>query len=250
MKPIISIESINKYYDSRIILKNITLDVEKGSVVAIIGPSGSGKTTLLRCLNYLTKIDNGKISIKNLEINTLPPRFDIRSLRKKVGIVFQQYNLWPHKTVLENLIEAPMLVLGLGKKEAIQKAYILLNKIGLVDKKSEYPLSLSGGQQQRVAIARALIMDPEILLLDEITSSLDPETAWEVLELLKKVVYEKKRTIIIVTHQLSFVKEIADSFVFINNGEIIEQGTPQKIFTNPKYERTRLFLKHNLQYYK
>lgn len=248
MKSVISIQNVSKKFGELEVLKTISLDVPVGQVLAIIGPSGSGKTTLLRCLNLLTRIDSGKIEINGFSINNDSVNLDIRSLREKVGMVFQQFNLWPHKTVIENLVEAPMLVLGLAEKEAKEKAQVLLKRVGLEDKANEYPSRLSGGQQQRVAIARALAIEPEILLLDEITSALDPELVGEVLNVVREIVAEHKRTILLVTHEMGFARDVADEVIFMDKGTIIERGKPDKIFREPAKERTRQFLQRILSY--
>ncbi|OGI68947.1 hypothetical protein A3A05_02340 [Candidatus Nomurabacteria bacterium RIFCSPLOWO2_01_FULL_41_12] len=248
MKSAISIQNISKKFGTLEVLKNISFDVPVGRVLAIIGPSGSGKTTLLRCLNLLARIDDGKIEMNGFSIINKPTNFNIRVLREKVGMVFQQFNLWPHKTVIENLIEAPMLVRGLSRSEATEKAKIFLKRVGLADKANEYPSRLSGGQQQRVAIARALAMEPEILLLDEITSALDPELVGEVLNVVREIVAEHKRTILLVTHEMGFARDVADEVIFMDKGIIIEQGKPDDLFRDPKQERTRQFLQRILNY--
>ena len=201
--------------------------------MAIIGPSGSGKTTLLRCLNFLTRLNNGKIEIGDFVINNDPTNLDVRALRKKLGWCFNNTIFGSHKTVIENLIEAPILVRGLSKAEATEKAEVLLRRVGLSNKSKEYPSRLSGGQQQRVAIARALAMEPEILLLDEITSALDPELVSEVLNVVKEIVKDHKRTVLLVTHEMGFAKDIADEVVFIDKGVVIERGKPKRFFMNP-----------------
>lgn len=246
MKSIINIQNVSKKFGAHEVLKDISFDVKTGQVLAIIGPSGSGKTTLLRCINSLTRLSSGRIEIGDFIIDNNPTNLDAQALRKKVGMVFQQYNLWPHKTVLENLIEAPISVRNLSKPEAIEKAMILLKQVGLSDKSKEYPSRLSGGQQQRVAIARALTMEPEILLFDEITSALDPELVDEVLNMMEGIVEEHKCTILLVTHEMGFAKDVADKVIFIDKGTIIEQGNPCEIFYEPKQERTRQFLQRIL----
>ena len=246
MKPLISIHNLHKKYGSHDILKGINLEISSGEIIALIGASGSGKTTLLRCLNLLARPDAGEIRINDEKINNFTDH-QLTELRTKVGMVFQQFNLWPNKTVLENLIEAPILVFGKNKIEAIKQAKILLKKVGLEQKINSYPDSLSGGQQQRVALARALMMNPEILLLDEITSALDPELVGEVLNVVKKIAQEHKQTILIVTHEMEFAKEIADRVIFMDQGIIIEQGHPFEVLANPKEERTRKFLKRILR---
>lgn len=204
MKPVISIKNISKHSGTLEILKGISFDVEAGRVTAIIGPSGSGKTTLLRCINLLTQINSGEITVGDIMFTSNSEDIDTRKLREHVGIVFQQFNLWPHRTVLENLIEAPIRVKKIPRQRAAENARELLKRIGLLEKQNAYPVTLSGGEQQRVAIARALIMEPKILLLDEITSALDPELVGEVLTLVREIAEEHKRTIIIVTHEMGF----------------------------------------------
>jgi len=251
MKLAISVQNVSKKFGELEVLKTVSFDVPAGQVLAIIGPSGSGKTTLLHCLNLLTRIDSGKVEINGFSINNDPKNLanlDIRALRQKVGMVFQQFNLWPHKTVIENLIEAPMLVLGFAENEAKKKAQILLKRVGLTEKENEYPSRLSGGQRQRVAIARALAMEPEILLLDEITSALDPELVCEVLNVMRKIVAEHKRTILLVTHEMGFARDVADEVIFMDKGMIVERGKPDKIFREPEKERTRQFLQRILSY--
>lgn len=241
MKPLIEITNLKKSYGSIKVLNGVNLSVAAGEIVALIGPSGSGKTTLLRCLNLLVRPDSGEIKI-DAEITNVLVKDELINLRSLVGMVFQQFNLWPGKTVLENIIEAPIRVLGKNKIEAIKQAKGLLIQVGLLDKKDSYPENLSGGQQQRVAIVRALIMNPEILLLDEITSALDPELAGEVLEVVRKLAKERKKTMIIATHEMSFAKEIADRVVFMDKGAVVEQGPTEMILNSPQEERTKKFL--------
>jgi ABC-type polar amino acid transport system ATPase subunit len=248
MKPAISISNISKSFGTLKVLKDITIEVAASQVVAIIGTSGSGKTTLLRCINRMTNVDAGTIMVDEINVSTLADDKSIRSLREKVGMVFQQYNLWPHKTVLENIIQAPQLVKKLPPDQTIRKARTLLNQVGLSAKENNYPDTLSGGQQQRVAIARALAMEPDILLLDEITSALDPELVGEVLNVVIKIVQDHKRTIILVTHEMAFARDVADRVLFLDGGRIIEEGKPAEIFNNPKEERTKQFLKRILRY--
>ncbi len=247
MKPVISVKNIHKRFVTSEVLNGVSFDVEQGEVIAIIGPSGSGKTTLIRCLNLLSRIDKGSIHITNIKITPEATNQYTRELREKVGMVFQQFNLWPHKTVLENLILAPMMVRGESQAEATAKAHHFLEQVGLSDKASVYPSTLSGGQQQRVAIARALTMEQEILLFDEITSALDPELVGDVLKVIEKIAKERKRTLIIVTHEMGFAQEVADRVIFMDQGVIVEQGKPNAIFSKPKEERTRQFLKRVLR---
>ena len=245
----IKMEKVSKSFGSLEVLKGINFEVSKGEVVCIIGPSGSGKSTLLRCLNHLERITSGRIFIEG---ELIDERIDgknqlkisqnkVSELCTKLGMVFQRFNLFPHMTVLENIIEAPVTVKKVPKQEAEKIAVQLLKKVGLEEKKDEYPSRLSGGQQQRVAIARALAMQPKIMLFDEPTSALDPELVGEVLEVMKELAREGM-TMLVVTHEMGFAREVADRVVFMDQGYIIEEGTPDEIFTNPKNERTRSFL--------
>ncbi len=246
--------NIYKRFKNLEVLKGISLEVEKGEVVAIIGPSGSGKSTFLRCIDRLEIIDGGSIEIEGEAMVTMDSsgksryakECDIRRIRKKMGMVFQSFNLFPHRTVLGNIIEAPIIVNGEKKEEAIRKAEILLRKVGLIDKKDCYPSQLSGGQKQRVAIARALAMNPDIMLFDEPTSALDPELTGEVLKVMRDLAQEHM-TMLVVTHEMGFAREVADRVVFMDNGEIIEEGKPEEIFQNPRHERTKAFLSQVLQ---
>jgi ABC-type polar amino acid transport system ATPase subunit len=248
---VIEVDGLRKSFGSNEILTGINLNIEHSEVVCIIGPSGSGKSTLLRCLNLLEKPSGGKISIDEQVIYpqkkaSRSTELNLRQIRSKVGMVFQQYNLWPHKTVINNLIEAPMLVQRKEKQQAINKAEGLLTKVGLTDKRDAYPASLSGGQQQRVAIARALTMDPNIMLFDEPTSALDPELVGEVLKVMKDLASEGM-TMVVVTHEMAFAREVADRIIFMDQGVVVEQGPPSEIFTNPKSERLRQFLTNVLR---
>jgi len=245
----IKMEKVSKSFGSLEVLKGINFEVSKGEVVCIIGPSGSGKSTLLRCLNHLERITSGRIFIEG---ELIDERIDgknqlkisqnkVSELCTKLGMVFQRFNLFPHMTVLENIIEAPVTVKKVPKQEAEKIAVQLLKKVGLEEKKDEYPSRLSGGQQQRVAIARALAMQPKIMLFDEPTSALDPELVGEVLEVMKELAREGM-TMLVVTHEMGFAREVADSVVYMDQGYIIEESTPDEIFTNPKNERTRSFL--------
>jgi ABC-type polar amino acid transport system ATPase subunit len=248
MKSAVDVRNVSKKFGELEVLKNISFEVRPGRVLAIIGPSGSGKTTLLRCLNMLTRIDGGEIKIGGLTITRDPANTDARALRKNVGMVFQEFNLWPHRTALENVIEVPVLLRRMPKTEAVKRTEILLKRVGLADKMNEYPSRLSGGQQQRVAIARALAMEPEILLLDEITSALDPELVSEVLNVVREIVEEHKRAILLVTHEMGFARDVADEIMFMDKGIVIERGKPDTIFREPKQERTRQFLQRILSY--
>ncbi|MEA0554665.1 amino acid ABC transporter ATP-binding protein [Lysinibacillus irui] len=238
-KEMIKIKQLNKSFGDLHVLKNIDMTVYESDVVCLIGSSGSGKSTLLRCLNFLERKDNGHIIIEGNEVN--PRTDDLNKIREKVGMVFQNFNLFPHKTVLENIIEAPIMVKGVGKEKAIIKAKQLLKKVGLEDKSDVYPSKLSGGQKQRVAIARALAMEPDIMLFDEPTSALDPELVGEVLTTMKDLA-EEGMTMVVVTHEMGFAREVADWIVYMHDGKIIERGTPEQFFNHPKEERTREFL--------
>ncbi len=220
-------------------LQNVSCRVAKGEVVVIIGPSGSGKSTLLRCLNRLEHADTGHIYIDGVDI--LDRKTNINKVRAEVGMVFQSFNLFPHKTVLENVTLAQKVVRKRSEKEAVAKAMALLQKVGIPDKASVYPDRLSGGQQQRVAIARALAMDPKVMLFDEPTSALDPEMIGEVLDVMKALAREGM-TMIVVTHEMGFAREVADRVIFMDQGCIVEEGTPEHFFTNPTHSRTKLFL--------
>lgn len=233
MEEVLKVEKLLKKYDDITVLDNISLTVNKGEVVVIVGPSGCGKSTFLRCLNGLEEIQDGKIVLDSDN-----SKFD----RKKIGMVFQSYDLFPHKTILQNIILAPIKVQKRNKKEAEKEAMELLERIGLSAKRNSYPRQLSGGQKQRVAIVRALIMHPEILLLDEITAALDPEMVREVLDLVLSLANEG-RTMIIVTHEMNFAKAVADRVVFMDGGVIVEEGKPEEFFEHPKTERLKRFLK-------
>ncbi|MER2028664.1 MAG: amino acid ABC transporter ATP-binding protein [Solibacillus sp.] len=239
-KEMIKINQLNKSFGDLHVLKNIDMTVFESDVVCLIGSSGSGKSTLLRCLNFLERKDSGSITIGGKEVD--PKNDNLNNIREKVGMVFQHFNLFPHKTVLENIIEAPVMVKGIDKKEAISKAKHLLEKVGLEDKADVYPNKLSGGQKQRVAIARALAMEPEIMLFDEPTSALDPELVGEVLTTMKELAQEGM-TMVVVTHEMGFAREVADWIVYMHDGEIIERGDPDQFFNHPKEERTKEFLK-------
>lgn len=239
-KEMIKINQLNKSFGDLHVLKNIDMTVYESDVVCLIGSSGSGKSTLLRCLNFLERKDSGSITIGGKEVD--PKNDNLNNIREKVGMVFQHFNLFPHKTVLENIIEAPVMVKGIDKKEAISKAKQLLEKVGLEDKADVYPNKLSGGQKQRVAIARALAMEPDIMLFDEPTSALDPELVGEVLTTMKELAQEGM-TMVVVTHEMGFAKEVADWIVYMHDGEIIERGDPDQFFNHPKEERTQEFLK-------
>lgn len=238
MSELLKIEHIHKTYDDLIVLDDVTLSVNKGEVVVVVGPSGCGKSTLIRCINGLESIQNGKITLDNDVINPIQGK---GKGRDKLGMVFQSYDLFPHKTILQNLTLAPVKVQKRKKAEVETEAIKLLKRVGLEDKKNSFPRQLSGGQKQRVAIVRALIMNPEVLLLDEITAALDPEMVREVLDVVFSLAKEG-RTMIIVTHEMAFAKAVADRVVFIDGGKIVEEGRPQEFFSNPKTERLKRFL--------
>ena len=239
----IRINGLYKQFDQLQVLKGIDIDVEKGKVVVVIGPSGSGKTTMLRCLNVLETPTKGVISIEgqSLDFSKTVAKKDIASFRRLTGMVFQSYNLFPHKTALENVMEGPVVVKGENKETARKKAQTLLEKVGLGDKENYYPAQLSGGQQQRVGIARALAMEPEVMLFDEPTSALDPELVGEVLKVMKDLAAEGM-TMIVVTHEMRFAREVADEVIFMDQGVVVERNKPDEIFTHPKEERTKKFL--------
>ena len=237
---IIKSVDVKKWYGDFQALKGISMDVAEGEVLVIAGPSGSGKSTFIRCINRLEQHQDGQIFVDGIELtNDLK---NIEAIRSEVGMVFQQFNLFPHMTALQNCIEAPVEVLGMKKEEAEERALDLLDLVGLSDKKDEHPSRLSGGQQQRVAIARALAMRPKVMLLDEITSALDPEVVGEVLNVIRSLNKEHDLTMIMVTHQMGFAKEISDRVCFFNEGKIFEQGPPEQLFDNPQNDRTKQFL--------
>ena len=235
----IQIKNIKKKYGKLEVLKDINLDIKKGEIVAILGPSGSGKSTLLRCINLLEQPNDGEIIFKGN--NILDKQCDINKIRQNIGMVFQNFNLFPNMTVLENIIMAPIKVKNITKEEAIKDAMELLNRVGLTDKKDEYPNQLSGGQKQRIAIARALAMKPDVMLFDEPTSALDPEMVKEVLDVMKELANEGM-TMAVVTHEIGFAREVANKVVFMDEGYILEEGNPKEIFYNPKHIRTKQFL--------
>ena len=239
---LIQVKNLKKHYHRGAIkaLDGVTADINKGDVMVVIGPSGSGKSTFLRCMNLLETPTGGHIYFEGTDITD--PKTNIDKLRQKMGMVFQQFNLFPHMTVLENLIEAPVNVQKRDKAEVIKEAEVLLAKVGLSDKRDVYPRKLSGGQQQRVAIARALAMKPAIMLFDEPTSSLDPELTGEVLRTMRELA-DEKMTMVVVTHEMGFAREVATKVVFMADGHVQEQGSPEEIFVNPKNERLKSFLK-------
>ncbi|QDS32937.1 amino acid ABC transporter ATP-binding protein [Brevibacillus brevis] len=241
----ITITDVHKQFNTLHVLKGISLSVEKGKVVVIIGPSGSGKTTLLRCLNALEVPTSGSVQIGDvkLDFSKKVERTSIPKLRKQTGMVFQNYNLFPHMTAVENVMEGPVTVKKEDKEKARSKAAALLTKVGLGDKLDHFPAQLSGGQQQRVGIARALAMDPQVMLFDEPTSALDPELVGEVLKVMKELAQEGM-TMIVVTHEMGFAREVADEVIFMDQGVIVERDTPSHLFAKPREERTRQFLQH------
>ena len=247
---VMSAQDVHKRFGRLKVLKGVSLDVSRGEVVCMIGPSGSGKTTFIRCINHLEKIDGGRIEVNGHLIgyrerngklieDTEP---SIARQRAEIGMVFQRFNLFPHKTALENVIEAPIQVRGVPKGQAIKEGEALLARVGLAEKRDVYPGKLSGGQQQRVAIARALAMKPSLLLFDEVTSALDPEMIGEVLDVMKGLATDFQTTMIVVTHEMGFAREAADRVVMMDDGQIIEEGTPEHFFREPREERTKQFL--------
>lgn len=241
--PIIQVENVYKFFGQLTALNDVSLNITSGEKVVILGPSGSGKSTLLRSINRLEKIDKGHIVVDGQDITA--PECNINNVRQELGMVFQSFNLFPHKTVLGNLIMAPMRLKKMLKEEAESIALELLKKVGISDKAHVYPAKLSGGQQQRVAIARALAMNPKIMLFDEPTSALDPEMIGEVLDVMTSLAKEGM-TMVCVTHEMGFAREVADRLVFMDHGEIIETGTPEEFFTNPKHPRLKQFLQQIL----
>ncbi|MFF2875388.1 amino acid ABC transporter ATP-binding protein [Gottfriedia sp. NPDC057991] len=235
----IRITNLNKSFGNVHVLKGITTIIEQGSVVAVIGPSGSGKSTFLRCMNLLETPSNGEIWMDDIEITN--PKSNIMKIREDVGMVFQHFHLFPHMTVLENITYAPINVKGMSKAKAEENANALLEKVGLLEKANVYPPKLSGGQKQRVAIARALAMEPKVMLFDEPTSALDPEMVKEVLEVMKSLAHTGM-TMVIVTHEMGFAKEVADRILFLDEGNLVEDATPVELFTRPKTNRAKLFL--------
>ncbi|SET69713.1 amino acid ABC transporter ATP-binding protein, PAAT family [Oceanobacillus limi] len=235
----IRVEKLNKFFGDLHVLKDIDLKVNESDVVVLVGASGSGKSTLLRCLNFLEIKNDGKIIIDGEQVEK--ETHDLNKIRERVGMVFQHFNLFPHKTVIENVIEAPTQVKGIAKSKAIQEGKELLDKVGLGDKYDVYPSTLSGGQKQRVAIARALAMKPDVMLFDEPTSALDPELVGEVLATMKELA-EEGMTMVVVTHEMGFAREVGDWVVYMHDGKIVEYGHPSELFDNPKEERTKAFL--------
>ncbi|HSS41666.1 MAG TPA: amino acid ABC transporter ATP-binding protein [Solirubrobacterales bacterium] len=246
-EPVLKLRGVCKRFGALEVLKGIDLDVAKGEVICILGPSGSGKSTLLRCVNLLEPPEEGEILLEGKDIckgpgsGTGEQSWNLDFVRQRVGMVFQQFNLFPHKTVLENVTMAPERVLGRSKGEAREKGTALLERVGLGEKLAQYPERLSGGQQQRVAIARALAMEPHVMLFDEVTSALDPELVKEVLDTMRELAGEGM-TMLVVTHELGFAKEVGDQVVFMDGGVIVEQGPPAEVLENPREERTKQFL--------
>jgi polar amino acid transport system ATP-binding protein len=250
-KPMVLAESVCKNFGALRVLKGITLEVGKGQVLVMVGPSGSGKSTFLRCINHLEQVNAGRLYVdgdligyrekkRGDKLYEISPR-DAAKQRRDIGMVFQHFNLFPHRTALENLVEAPVHVKGVKKAEAVARAKDLLDQVGMAEKATAYPAQLSGGQQQRVAIARALAMNPKLMLFDEPTSALDPELVGEVLEVMKKLA-EEGMTMVVVTHEMGFAREVADQLVFMDDGVVVESGPPREVLANPKHERTKAFL--------
>ncbi len=239
----ISISALRKSFGDLQVLKGIDIDVHRGEKVVVLGPSGSGKSTMLRCINALEVPDSGTITVDGIEVTNR--HTNLNRLREHLGMVFQRFNLWPHKTVLENVMLGQMVVSGRSREEAKAKALQMLERVGLASKADDYPVRLSGGQQQRVGIARALAMDPKAILFDEPTSALDPELVGEVLAVMKSLA-DEGMTMVVVTHEIGFAREVADRVVFMDGGVIVEQGRPEDVLVNPKEERTRAFLKRVL----
>jgi polar amino acid transport system ATP-binding protein len=247
--PMVKAESVCKDFGALKVLKGITLSVPKGQVLVLVGPSGSGKSTFLRCINHLESVSAGRLYVdgeivgyheRGGKLHEMRPR-EVAKQRRDVGMVFQHFNLFPHRTALENIIEAPVNVKGVKKKEAIDRARDLLDQVGLEEKAGAYPAQLSGGQQQRVAIARALAMNPKLMLFDEPTSALDPELVGEVLGVMKKLAQEGM-TMVVVTHEMGFAREVANELVFMDGGVVVENGPPREVLGNPQHERTKAFL--------
>ncbi len=254
VQPMVDAQEVHKYFHQNEVLRGVSMRIKKGEVVVIIGPSGSGKTTFLRCINHLEKINKGRIFIEGELMGyreqdgklVEDSEKTIAHMRSQIGMVFQRFNLFPHMTALQNIMEAPMQVKGVSREEAERRAKELLAKVGLSDKADAYPARLSGGQQQRVAIARALAMDPKIMLFDEATSALDPELVGEVLNVMRKLA-EEGMTMVVVTHEMSFARDVADRVIFMDGGVVVEEGKPADIFSNPREERTRVFLRKVLE---
>ncbi len=249
MSPMVKAQQVCKNFGALQVLKGITLEVDKGQVLCMVGPSGSGKSTFLRCINHLEQVNAGRLYVddelvgyeeKNGKLYELHPKRAAQQ-RRDIGMVFQHFNLFPHRTALDNIVEAPTQVKGIKKKDATARAKELLDRVGLADKADAYPAQLSGGQQQRVAIARALAMDPKLMLFDEPTSALDPELVGEVLGVMKELARDGM-TMVVVTHEMGFAREVADQLVFMDGGVVVESGDPRSVLSNPQHERTQAFL--------
>ncbi len=244
--PVLQVDDISKSFDGVEVVRNVSLQIHSGETISILGPSGSGKSTLLRCINWLEKPDRGDVYLAGKRVGRkedgqLMSDRELASVRTQMGMVFQSFNLWPHFTVLQNVIEAPVHVLGMSKDDAVVRAEQLLEKVGLEAKRDAYPYSLSGGQKQRVAIARALAMSPTVMLFDEPTSSLDPELVGEVLSVMRDLAAEGM-TMLVVTHEMSFARDVCQEVMFMNDGQVIERSTPEKFFSNPQTDRAQRFL--------
>ncbi|WNS78862.1 amino acid ABC transporter ATP-binding protein [Domibacillus sp. DTU_2020_1001157_1_SI_ALB_TIR_016] len=242
IQPKLSIRNLHKHFGDLSILKGVNFDVFPKEVIVVIGPSGSGKSTLLRCINGLESINEGEVYLDSDQKIDYTPA-SLQKVRQKIGMVFQSYNLFPHMTVMENLLLAPMKVQKRSKNEVLPQATALLEQVGMLDKADSYPNQLSGGQQQRIAIARSLVMNPEVILFDEVTSALDPERVRDVLEVMKDLA-SSGTTMMIVTHEMGFAKEVSDRVIFMDGGVVVEEGPPEELFGNPKEERTKQFLKN------
>ena len=243
---IIQFGGVNKWFGKLHVLRDINLSVDEGEKVVIAGPSGSGKSTLIRCINHLEPIDRGDLIVDGIRASD--PKVDVNALRARIGMVFQQFNLFPHLTVLENVTLAPMHVLKMPKEEAVEQGRQLLERVHIPEKADVYPAQLSGGQQQRVAIARGLAMRPKIMLFDEPTSALDPEMIKEVLDVMRELAHTRGMTMLVVTHEMGFAREVADHVVFMSEGTIVEKNTAEEFFNNPREERTRQFLSRILRH--
>ncbi|MGU7771661.1 ABC transporter ATP-binding protein [Burkholderia sp. MR1-5-21] len=246
----LQVDEVHKSYGNHEVLRGISMKAKKGDVVSLIGSSGSGKSTFLRCINFLETPDSGRFVINNEEIHVTrghdgkPHGLNMRKIehiRRRLGMVFQSFNLWPHMTVLQNVIEAPVHVLKMDRKEAIARGEALLQKVGLYDKRNQYPIFLSGGQQQRVSIARALCMDPNVMLFDEPTSALDPELVGEVLKVIRQLV-DEGRTMVLVTHEMRFAREVSNHVMFLHHGQVVEEGPPARVFGDPTNSRCKEFV--------
>jgi polar amino acid transport system ATP-binding protein len=249
MTPMVKAEAVCKSFGALHVLKGITLEVDKGEVLCMVGPSGSGKSTFLRCINHLEQVNAGRLYVDGdligyreagTKLHEISPRVAAKQ-RREIGMVFQHFNLFPHRTALANVVEAPIHVKGVKKNDAIARGKDLLQQVGLADKAHAYPAQLSGGQQQRVAIARALAMSPKLMLFDEPTSALDPELVGEVLAVMKKLA-DEGMTMVVVTHEMGFAREVADQLVFMDGGVVVESGPPREVLSNPQHERTKAFL--------